>query len=53
MSFVVQYSRCLGRCLGFGVLVRAEIAAKNEQIDAKSPAHLSLLEKGGTKTTPI
>ena len=53
MSFVVQYSRCLGRCLGFGVLVRAEIAAKNEQIDAKSPAEVSLVEKEGTETQPI
>ena len=48
-------SICLGQSkrskterLGVLVLLHAGVAVKNEQIDAKSHAHLNLVEKGGT-----
>jgi hypothetical protein len=53
-AICLEQSVCLKiRRLGIGVLVRAGAAAKNEQIDAKSPAEVSLVEKEGTETKPI
>ena len=48
-----QSLRSTTRGRGVSVLVHAEVAAKNVQIDAKSPAHLSLVEKGDTKDTSL
>ena len=53
-AICLEQSLCLmTRHLCVGVLVHAGVAAKNEQIDAKSPAHLILLEKRGHKDKTI
>ena len=50
-AICLEQSVCLKiRRLGIGVLVRAGAAAKNEQIDARSPAQVSLVEKEGTSS---